>query len=514
MDGRPWHLYPIAAVAVVVVVLAVTQIGAPTTAARTSRVVVTAQDGIVQTTVTGTGNVEAGSDVNANFQASGTLSQVFVHVGQRVIDGQLLATLDPTSAQLTLDQAQANLASAEDQLSSLENPTATTTSLTPAASSAEYVAYKRPPSARGRPTTTTTTTTTKPTSAPVAGSTRTTTSSSTGARAPSTSTTTTGSGTATTPTAPTSTPSPSSIASAQAALYSAQANVQSARQALAKTQLHAPASGTIVSLASLSPGDQIAAGASGTANAPATSGSSSSTPSAGSQTSTGSTAASSSASGNSSSGVPFAEIVDASTMTMTVSFSESDITKVKVGQPATVTIDALSGVELAAHVSSISAVGTTSSGVVSYDSTLTLNQTDARVKPGMSASASVIVGQAHGVTVPNQAVTTTGSLGTVQASDQGRTVPRQVIVGLRGDSRTQIISGLSSGQQVVVTVTLPSLGTSSSSTTPTSGTLGSGRFGGGGFFGRSGSGFRGAAGGGTGFGGAAGGGFPAAPGGG
>jgi multidrug efflux pump subunit AcrA (membrane-fusion protein) len=163
---------------------------------------------------------------------------------------------------------------------------------------------------------------------------------------------------------------------------------------------------------------------------------------------------------------------------MTVAFSESDISKVHVGQSATVTVDALTGVELAGHVSSIAPVGTTSSGVVSYDATLTIDQTDPRVKPGMSASASVITAQAQGVTVPNQAITGTRSLGTVNVLQSGKTVPKQVIVGLRGDSRTQIVSGLASGAQLVVTVTLPSLSTQSSSTTPSSGT---GRFGGGGF---------------------------------
>ena len=98
---------------------------------------------------------------------------------------------------------------------------------------------------------------------------------------------------------------------------------------------------------------------------------------------------------------------------MTVAFSESDINKLKVGQPATVTPDALSGVELGAHVTSISPVGTTSSNVVSYDATLTLDQNDSSVKPGMSATASVITGQAQGVNVPNAAVTGSGSLGTV-----------------------------------------------------------------------------------------------------
>ncbi len=67
---------------------------------------------------------------------------------------------------------------------------------------------------------------------------------------------------------------------------------------------------------------------------------------------------------------------------MCVSFSESDVTKVKVGQPATVSIDALTGVQLAAHVSSIAPTGTTSSGVVSYAATLTLDQTDPTCVPG------------------------------------------------------------------------------------------------------------------------------------
>jgi macrolide-specific efflux system membrane fusion protein len=182
-------------------------------------------------------------------------------------------------------------------------------------------------------------------------------------------------------------------------------------------------------------------------------------------------------------------------MTMTVSFSESDITKVHVGQPATVSIDALSGVELGAHVSSIATVGTTSSGVVSYPATLTLDQVDPRVKPGMSASASVIVGQAQGVTVPTQAITGSGSLATVNLLKGSQTVTTPVVVGVRGDTRAQIVSGLSAGQQLVITVTLPSLG--SSSTGSGTGGLG-GRLGGGGLGGGGGFLFRGGGGGGGG----------------
>jgi multidrug efflux pump subunit AcrA (membrane-fusion protein) len=169
---------------------------------------------------------------------------------------------------------------------------------------------------------------------------------------------------------------------------------------------------------------------------------------------------------------------------MTVALSESDITSVKVGQVATVTISALSGVELGAKVTAISPLGTSSSGVVSYNVTLTVNQDNPEVRPGMSATASIITAQAQGVTVPNQAITGTGSTGTVDVVKNGKVTPTQVIVGLRGTSRSQIISGIAAGAELQVTITLPSLGTSSSSSSTSSGTLGgtSGRgFGGGGF---------------------------------
>src|ERR1700761_380165 len=120
---RPWFLYVMAAVAVAVAVLAVTEIGTPTSSARTSKEVVTAEQGVVQSTVTGSGNIAAGTDVSVNFNTSGTLQDVYVKLGQHVNGGQLLADLDPTSADLQLSQAQEQLTSAEDQLTCLQDQT-------------------------------------------------------------------------------------------------------------------------------------------------------------------------------------------------------------------------------------------------------------------------------------------------------------------------------------------------------------------------------------------------------
>ncbi|HEY1592636.1 MAG TPA: biotin/lipoyl-binding protein, partial [Solirubrobacteraceae bacterium] len=305
---RPWHLYMLAALGVALLALAVTQLGAPASSGRTSTQILSAQNGVVQSTVTGSGNIEAGTSDDLNFQTSGALSALDVKVGQHVNKGQLLATLDPTNAQLALDQAESQLTAAQDQLSSAESGSSTTASSSSGGSS----------------------------------------SSSSGSSSTS------------------STTSASSIATAQAAVDTAQANVNTAQTALNNTKLYAPISGTVASVASLSTGDSVSAGSTGGTSGASTGSTSGS--SSGSSTSTAGSLGSSSSgttgtSSSSTSSSPFVQIVNTSTMTMTVSFSESDVNKLKVGQAATVTPDALSGVQLGAHVTSISPVGTTSNNV-------------------------------------------------------------------------------------------------------------------------------------------------------
>ena len=172
---------------------------------------------------------------------------------------------------------------------------------------------------------------------------------------------------------------------------------------------------------------------------------------------------------------------------MSVSFTEADISELKVGQPATVTLDALTNTELAGKVTAVSSLGTTDDDVVSYDATITLDQYAAQVKPGMSASAAVIIKQAHGVTVPSGAVTGTGTLASVTEDANGKDTTKQVLVGLRGSSSDLIVSGVKSGAELIETETLPSTGSSAEGTT-TSGTgaSGAGGFAGGGGFARGG----------------------------
>jgi len=181
---------------------------------------------------------------------------------------------------------------------------------------------------------------------------------------------------------------------------------------------------------------------------------------------------------------------DLSSLQLVVALSESEIGNVKVGQPATVTVEALSGAKLAAHVSEVAMLSTSSSGAVSYDVTFQLDQLASGLKVGMSATAEVVIKQAEGLNVPTSAITA----GSVTVERGGQQVRQVVTPGLAGNSNTIVLSGLKAGE----TVLLPAAsGTSSSGASLTSklgglskqGGLGSSLGGGGGFPAAGGGGF-------------------------
>ncbi len=80
----------------------------------------TVASGTVQSSVSASGNVGVATSASADFSTSGTLTAVAVAVGDRVKAGQVLARIDPTSAQNTLRQAEANLEQARSTLASAE----------------------------------------------------------------------------------------------------------------------------------------------------------------------------------------------------------------------------------------------------------------------------------------------------------------------------------------------------------------------------------------------------------
>ena len=347
------------------------------------------REGSVTATVTADGQVEAVSQVAANFKTSGTLTKVGVTVGSSVTKGQVLATVDRSAAERSLTLAAASLAAAEQSYSNAQAGTTTTDPVTHA----------------------TTTTVDK-----------------------------------------------TQVLQAKTQLLQAQATYDDAQTTVDETTLYAPISGTVLSVN----------GRLGSTTGPSSGSASSS--------STGSSGAAPNSSSSSSSS-DFVVIADLSQLQVAVSFSEADVANLKVGQAATVTFPALPEVSARGTITSIDPTGTTSNSVVTYGAVVRLGGAPAKVRLGQSASVSVVTGSASNVlVVPSAAVTSNGTRTTVTkvASDGTRTT-EAITVGVVGGSFTEVKSGLSAGDLVL-------LKTTSSSSSSTNGIPG-GFPGGGGFAG-------------------------------
>ncbi|MEV0991498.1 biotin/lipoyl-binding protein [Streptomyces sp. NPDC049949] len=251
--------------------------------------------------------------------------------------------------------------------------------------------------------------------------------------------------------APAPTVDAAQVAQARSQLTQAQNAVESAQRAVDGTALKAPAAGTVASV-SAKAGDTV----SGTNGNGGTSGGN-----GGGGSSAGS-ASSGAASSSALSG--FVVLTNPSGMQVTANFSEADALKLKPGQPATVTLNAMSGKVLNAQVLSVSSLptgsGSSSGGgnsgggsAVQYAATLTITSPTDDLRSGLSASIQVVVGEASGaLSVPTAAVSGTGANRTVTVvKADGTAVRTPVTVGLEGDSADQILSGLAEGEQVQLT---------------------------------------------------------------
>jgi HlyD family secretion protein len=161
-----------------------------------------------------------------------------------------------------------------------------------------------------------------------------------------------------------------------------------------------------------------------------------------------------------------------------ITLNEVDISKVKVGQKATLTFDAIEDFSLTGTVAEVDMVGTVSSGVVSYGVKVGFDTQDSRVLPGMSVTVNIATDVKQDVlVVPNSAIKTTNGVSTVSLVPQnttatedgdnagvalnGSTTPQVVEVGVSDDTNTEILSGLKEGDKVITKTIQSSTGSAS-----------------------------------------------------
>jgi multidrug efflux pump subunit AcrA (membrane-fusion protein) len=213
--------------------------------------------------------------------------------------------------------------------------------------------------------------------------------------------------------APTRPASAEQLTSDQTAVDAAQAELAEAQQARDQAELRSPIDGTVGSVA-INPGAAVP--------------------------------------GDSSS--PQLVVIGPGSHQVITSISDTAIGSVRLGDAATI-IPSGSSTPVHGQIVSIgvlsSASSTTGPGSVSYPVTIGLTGTGQQLFAGQSASVSILMGHASGsLTVPSSAVHHAGALTTVTVLRQGIASTVRVSLGAVGPTRTQILSGLSQGDQVVL----------------------------------------------------------------
>jgi len=216
------------------------------------------------------------------------------------------------------------------------------------------------------------------------------------------------------------------LTSDEASVVSAQSNLQLAEKNATDARLIAPISGTVIEV-SIVPDASVMAGTS----------------------TVGSPSSSSSSSGGSGSAADI-EIVSPGTFEIQATASDTELPELKVGQSAEFTASGATAT-YEGTVTNIDTLPTISSGVATFPITIGVKGSTSDLYEGISASVSVTtLSVANVLTVPSSAVHTEGTSSYVDVLSNGKEVTTPVTVGAVGSTLTQIKSGLTPGEEVIL----------------------------------------------------------------
>lgn len=404
--------------------------------------------GTVSRTVSVSGTFTPTHVANLNFGSGGTVTAVTATVGEKVTAGEKLATIDATSLKAEVTADQASLTAAQAQLTSAE-----------------------------------------------------------------------------------SSDDSSQLSSAKAQVTAAEAKLTAAKQAVTDATLRSTVSGTVAAV-NLTVGDQV-------------SGTSSSSGTGGGGAASSASGGASQGTGSSSSSSAQVVVVDTTKWTVDASVSAAELSSIKKGQVASVSVSSStssdttgrqffgganasggtgssgrtgssgstgnsgttssggsgsSASSAASYTGTVTTVGmiasTSNTSVATFPVTIVIDGSHTGLYDGTSATALITTSQQKNVlSVPTAAISTSSS-GTPTVTVQDGKATKQVTVTVGGvyGTRTQILSGVSAGQLVVVASRNPFGTQSGSSRSGSSGSSGGlGGFGGGGGFSGGGGNFPGGA---------------------
>lgn len=215
-----------------------------------------------------------------------------------------------------------------------------------------------------------------------------------------------------------------------------------AYHAIKNATVTSPVSGTVANL-SITVGDNVSSGGASSGGSGGSSGLSSGS---GALSGQGSSSAAASSAGS-----PALYVGNFSSLAIKASVNEIDLPKIKIGQKATITLDAFTDKTYAGEVTRIDKIGVVSSGVVTYSVYVSFASPPDDIAPGMTSTANIQIDRRDNVlSVPSGAVKKSGDQSVVRVKNKDGSVRELVVqTGLVSDSETEIASGLQDGQEVV-----------------------------------------------------------------
>ncbi|MCX6030398.1 MAG: efflux RND transporter periplasmic adaptor subunit [Chloroflexi bacterium] len=152
--------------------------------------------------------------------------------------------------------------------------------------------------------------------------------------------------------------------------------------------------------------------------------------------------------------LPAVLIADTSQLHINVQVDEVDIADINPDQPVTIELDALPDRKLSGHVDKVApAASVDATGTTSYQVTIHFDPTDALLRPGMSATATIVASSRKDVLlVPNRAILFDRSTGRAFVERLADGAPQEIEVrlGLRDEEQSEVREGLADNDQIVI----------------------------------------------------------------
>ena len=151
-------------------------------------------------------------------------------------------------------------------------------------------------------------------------------------------------------------------------------------------------------------------------------------------------------------GTKVVTLVRADRIEMRASVDEADVSSIRVGQPVEVTTYASPDVKISGTVETISPTSVEQQGVVLYPVTIRLEPGDQALRGGLSANALIEVSSRDNILLlPNRAIRREGDERVVYVRQEGDELERRVVeIGVRDSEVSEIVSGVSEGEEVAI----------------------------------------------------------------